>query len=411
VQSPHPVLPRGVAPRAVACGLLITLFLSGCVMPSVAASMILEPRHEGVHAVPDLPHSEIAFPGAGVGIRGWFFPAAGCDSGRGCRERRGVVIFLHGRSQNREAGLEVARRLVPLGYDVLAYDSRAHGESGGRYSTFGYYERLDVSHAIDFLAADRVVVIGVSMGAAVALQAAAEDPRIVGVVAVSSFASMERVVRERLPGFVPYGEVQEVFREVERRSGIRVKSVDVVQAAQRIDAPVLVMHGMEDRFVLPDHSLRIYHALQGPKELVLVDGARHADVLALDFSWRRIEEWLRTAGPRGTEILAERSASGVLPQRGVDEPDRGARASRRPPTRDVQGCGRNLHRRSQDWCDLDALGEDARPERAKVRQVEPELPRDGRGAAIGCDLKRGGVESAEHGQELRAAPRRCALHP
>jgi alpha-beta hydrolase superfamily lysophospholipase len=290
---------------------------SGCLPPSLAARMILEPRRHPAQAAPDPPHVEVGFPGEGVELRGWLFPAEGPSLG--------TVIYLHGRNQNREGSAAVARRLVPLGYDVLAYDSRAHGTSGGRYTTFGYFEKRDVSRAIDFLGVDRVVLAGVSLGAAVAIQSAAEDPRVVGVVAISSFSSLEAVVRERLPSFVPDGQIRRAFRAVERRANIRVKDVDAVAAARRIDVPVLLLHGSLDRFTRIDHAERIYGALRGPRDLVEIAGAGHGDVLASDRAWDAILGWFASldgrAGRHAAHVdrLDAQVHVGAAPRRRLDD--------------------------------------------------------------------------------------------
>jgi pimeloyl-ACP methyl ester carboxylesterase len=253
--------------------------------------MILEPRRRVVEETPDPPHVEVAFPGDGVELRGWLFPARGAA--------RGTVVFLHGRNQNRDAGVVVARRLVPLGYDVLAYDSRAHGASGGKYSTFGYYEKWDVCRAIDFLGADRVVLVGVSLGAAVALQAASADPRVAGVVAVSSFSSLEEIVREKMPPFVSEEQLRDALRAVERRAAMKVKDADSVEAARHVTAPVLLLHGDLDGFTPMSHTEQIYAALRGERAIVRVPGAHHADVLAFDAAWAAILGWLPSV-PVGT---------------------------------------------------------------------------------------------------------------
>ncbi len=245
--------------------------------------MILEPKRRAVRETSEPPHVEVAFPGDGVELRGWFFPAMG--------PAQGTVIYLHGRNQNRDTSVVLAHRLVPLGYNVLAYDSRAHGTSGGRYTTFGYYEKRDVSRAIDFLGVDHVVLAGVSLGAAVAIQSAAEDPRVAGVVAISSFSSLEEVVRDRLPRFIPEGQIRGAFRVVESRARMRVKDVDAVHAASHVEVPVLLLHGDLDRFTPLAHAERIYRALGGPRELVEIPGAGHSDVLDSDEAWTAILGW------------------------------------------------------------------------------------------------------------------------
>lgn len=269
---------------------------TGCLPRALAARMILEPHRRAVQETLYPPHVEVAFPGDGVELRGWLFPAR--------PPVKGSVIFLHGRNQNRDAGIVVARRLVPLGYDVLAYDSRAHGASDGKYSTFGYYEKRDVSRAIDFLGADQVVLAGVSLGSAVAIQAAAEDPRVVGVVAASSFSSMAEIVRERIPRVVGDGQVRGALREVEERSGMRVKDADSVAAARHVSVPVLLLHGDEDAFTPLVHTQQIYAALRGEREIVQVPGAHHADVLRFDAAWTAILAWLPSL-PEGVHWAAQ----------------------------------------------------------------------------------------------------------
>jgi pimeloyl-ACP methyl ester carboxylesterase len=71
----------------------------------------------------------------------------------------------------------VVERFGPKGFDVVAFDSRAHGESDGDACTYGFYEKRDLVQLIDSLPAGPVVLIGVSLGAAVALQTAAIEPR------------------------------------------------------------------------------------------------------------------------------------------------------------------------------------------------------------------------------------------
>lgn len=82
---------------------------------------MLTPGHSRATEEPALPHVAVSIPAEDVTLRGWLFPA---------EPRRGTVIFLHGRNQNRSAGVRAAARLVTMGYDVLVYDSRAHGDSG-----------------------------------------------------------------------------------------------------------------------------------------------------------------------------------------------------------------------------------------------------------------------------------------
>ena len=117
-----------------------------------------------------------------------------------------------------------------------------------------------------------VLAFGISLGAAVALQAAAEDPRIVLVVAVSPFSDLRTVAAERAPFFASRGNIAEAFRLAEAQAAFRADDVNPAAAAARIHVPVLVIHGADDPETPPAHSERIYRALAGPKKLILGSG-------------------------------------------------------------------------------------------------------------------------------------------
>lgn len=225
---------------------------------------------------------------AGVVLRGWRFRAPD--------PRRGTVIYLHGSADNRTSGLFVAQRFTPRGYDVVVYDSRAHGESGGEACTYGYYEKQDLRRVIDAAGPGPVAVIGVSLGGAVALQAAAVDDRITTVVAVSTFSDLRTVATERAPSFASASEIEEAFRIAERTASFRVDDVSPVASARTIAVPVLLVHGQDDGETPAAHSQRIFAALRGPKRLILVPGAGHADALRPDV-WNAIDAWIDGALP------------------------------------------------------------------------------------------------------------------
>jgi pimeloyl-ACP methyl ester carboxylesterase len=219
----------------------------------------------------------------GVRLAGWLF--------RTPQPRRGTVVYLHGLGDNRGSSLGLADHFVRLGFDVLAYDSRALGESGGDACTYGFYEKRDLSRALDLVGAKRALVFGVSLGAAVGLQAAAIDPRIALVVAVAPFSDLRTAARERAPFFASQANIDEAFRLAEAEGHFRADEVSPVAAAAGLRIPVLLIHGAEDHETPPAHSQRVFAALPGPKKLVLVAGARHNDTLT-PATWSAIDAWL-----------------------------------------------------------------------------------------------------------------------
>ena len=264
--------------------LLCLLALSGCMPPSWAAPALLHPSRKPMTAVPPLPAETVEIAGDGVVLKGWLFRATG--------EWRGAIVYLHGVADNRASVKGVAQRYVPRGYDVLAYDSRAHGDSTGDACTYGYYEKRDLAKAIDFLKTPAVSVIGVSLGAAVAIQAAVDDARVASVVGISTFSDLRTVASERAPFFASAGNIRDALALAETQGHFVVDEVSPVKAAAHLSIPVLLIHGAEDRETAPAHSERVYQALKGPKRLILLPKTGHG--VGLDEATRKIiDAWVR----------------------------------------------------------------------------------------------------------------------
>jgi alpha-beta hydrolase superfamily lysophospholipase len=255
--------------------------------PTWGANALLHPSRRPVTQVPAVKFEKVNLD-VGIHLVGWLF--------RTEHPRRGLVVYLHGLGANRSSGISIAQHFNALGFDVLAYDSRAHGESGGDACTYGFYEKRDLSRALDRLGGGPIVVFGASLGAGIALQAAAEDSRIALVVAVAPFSDLRTAASERAPFFASRANIDEAFRIAEREAAFRADDVNPAAAAARIHAPVLVIHGADDRETPPAHSERIYAALAGPKKLVLVPGAHHNDALTPDV-WKQIDDWIASHDP------------------------------------------------------------------------------------------------------------------
>ena len=163
-----------------------------------------------------------------------------------------------------------------------------HGVADNRSSATGIIER--------FGRQGFVVLLGTSLGAAVAIQEAAHDPRVSAIVAVETFSDLRTVATERAPVFFTSGIIDRAFELAELRGHFRVDAVSPVQAAAGV-SPVLLIHGEADVDTRPEHSRRVLAALAGPKRLILVPGARHNEPLRGDV-WGEIEHWLDAIVPR-----------------------------------------------------------------------------------------------------------------
>lgn len=284
--------------RCVIGGAATAAFITLCLLAgeqaaSVAAAGLLHPYRLHLRQQPPPGCADETFAGAGVTLAGWRCHGSG--------ERRATLILLHGVANNRASVAGVVGRFTPRGLEVIAYDSRGHGESSGDICTYGYWEKADLARVVQAAPVGPVVLLGTSLGAAVALQEAAADTRVAGVVAAETFSDLRTVARERAPWFLPAPAVWRAFAIAESRGGFRADAVSPVDAARRIRVPVLLVHGARDVDTPPDHSRRVLAALAGPKELFLVEGAGHNQSLGFEGAWQRIERWVE-------QVLATRPA-------------------------------------------------------------------------------------------------------
>ena len=204
------------------------------------------------------------------------------------------VLLFHGVSDNRTGMTGQARLLLRHGYGVVMMDSRAHGESGGDKATYGWLERRDTVAIVAALDATEkpqdVFALGSSMGAAIALQSTAVEPRIRGVVAESSFSDLREVSFDYAGLHWSPWLGKTFFRPgtwtlisaAEKVGGFSVDDVSPERAASARPFPTLLICAESDDVIPCRHTLRIYRAATGPKELWEVPRAGHASAIGAD---------------------------------------------------------------------------------------------------------------------------------
>ncbi len=231
-----------------------------------------------------LPDPELVrFPAAdGLGISAWWFRAAGAS---------GSVVVCHGHGGNKVTNLWVAASLYPH-YNVLLLDLRGHGESEGKLTSVGYLERLDIIGAVRWIHAvlgqAPVGLLGISMGAAASLLAAAECPEVTCVVADSPFARLDTPVRTaiRARGY-PGVLVPALARSVAFVSGWRLGTVrrwlDPIDVVDRLaPRPLLLIHGQADDMIPVDETHALWERAGEPKKLWIVPEVGHARAAEVD---------------------------------------------------------------------------------------------------------------------------------
>jgi uncharacterized protein len=201
------------------------------------------------------------------------------------------VLLFHGIADNRTGNSGHAEFLLRHGYSVVMVDARAQGESGGDMATFGWKERYDTVAITDALYASEKVshlyALGVSMGAAIALQSAAIEPRIEAISAEDPFANLREVSYDYAGLHAGAWLGKSLFRlapmiamhSVEKEGGFKPEDASPENAVAERPFSVLLICGARDHTIPCRHAKRIYKAARGPKELWVVPGAEHASAL------------------------------------------------------------------------------------------------------------------------------------
>ena len=171
-----------------------------------------------------------------------------------------------------------------LGLNLLLVRQRAHGESEGKYITFGVRERKDVLRWVDFHnrthGMDNVFLGGMSMGASTLLFAAGEDlpPNVRGITADCGFSSpaeiLGHIIRKdfHLPPKLVLPLVDFWARLL---AGFSLWECNSRDTLSRSKTPVLFIHGKADTFVPCSMSQAGYDLCASDREIHLVDGAGH----------------------------------------------------------------------------------------------------------------------------------------
>ena len=209
----------------------------------------------------------------GVRLAGWFVPRPGTPA----------IVLLHGYPAEKADLLPLATALAPQ-FATLLVDQRYFGDSGGRATTLGFRERGDLKRMIDFVQARQAPAVGVfgfSMGGAVALLTAAEDPRIGAIAAYAPFADL-RVLGRELYAWMwlaryPFVEAMLLWSRV--LFGADITRPSPVDAAARLGVPVLLVHSRQDEQIPFAHAERLRAALaaNARAEFEFFERGRHGE--------------------------------------------------------------------------------------------------------------------------------------
>ncbi len=228
-----------------------------------------------------------------------------------------TVLFVHGWGQGR---VDMLQHIDPFrDHPMVFYDLRGHGESEGSPSHLGAGEENDLLDLLERLESDRVLLVGYSMGAVIALHAAAAGhpatEKIAGVISHGPYDDLHTPLRGRLAvQELPARPLTDIAMAIFRFLGLRHRTT--VSIAGHIECPVLIVHGRHDPISPFEHGRRLAAAITGAT-LYEVEQGRHLDVAQVDGDAYReeVSAWIE-ALPGGDEwrIIRGGEANGSPPR-------------------------------------------------------------------------------------------------
>ena len=197
----------------------------------------------------------------------------------------GTVILIHGITKSKELFIPLSKFLTSQGFNTVALDLRAHGKSEGQYTTFGYYEKHDISNLIDLLETKGFSNIGIwgqSLGGATSIQALAMDKRLKYGIIESTFAEMRNIVHVYFKHYLGF-HYKMLSEYITDRAGeignFDPNLVTPAEDCKNIDQPVLMVHGNQDKKISIKSGLRNFKNLKSKvKEFMTVENANHVNI-------------------------------------------------------------------------------------------------------------------------------------
>ncbi len=218
-------------------------------------------------------------PENGLTLDAWYAPGT---NGAG-------IVILPGAYGGADTMYQEMEFLHEAGYSVMTYDTRSCANPP-RQTSLGYTEIKDLKAAIDIFSqypeVEKIGVLGYSMGGATVIMTAAEDERILAVVASGNYADLAEEVRRENDGikrawWERYARGW-IIRMYAWQTGVEMEQASPISVIGEISPrAVYLIHGTEE--LASSYGDQQFAAAHDPKQFWLVEGARHGQYAAIDF--------------------------------------------------------------------------------------------------------------------------------
>lgn len=205
-----------------------------------------------------------------------------------------TIIFNHGIAWTKYGNAKYLGYFFTNDWNIVLYDQRNSGESGGKYPSFGFYEKQDLKKIVEFTKnkfpnSQVFGIFGESFGAALSLQYSAMDSSLDFIVAICPFTSLEGLISHHLSSFGIPKFLQVVILPFVNFYTKLVGNFSIYQVKPDMDAlisksPILLIHGAKD-FLVPKEMLEKLYVMRqnlAPTQLFIFQNSNHTPELYLE---------------------------------------------------------------------------------------------------------------------------------
>jgi fermentation-respiration switch protein FrsA (DUF1100 family) len=203
---------------------------------------------------------------------------------------RNTMVVVHGFRGTRWESMKYADMYLDLGYNVLIYDSRYHGNSEGKDITLGYMEKSDLDNCVKWVnkknAGGIIGVHGESLGGVTALLHSKknEESKLVKFyIADCAYSDLREMIDFLLKENLKYynsmiGKFVSFYCNVVAfvRSGFTLYSISPISAIKDVETPIMFIHGVDDEYIPPSMSIDMYRLKKGKKSIYIAPASGHS---------------------------------------------------------------------------------------------------------------------------------------
>jgi uncharacterized protein len=234
----------------------------------------------------------------GYDLFGYFYPVI---------DSRKIVILSHGITGSLYGSMKYMPLFRQHGFNIVIYDNRFHGRSGGKACSFGILEKFDLKAVVDWAIAQVgpepvIGTHGESLGAAITLQHASIDPRLAFAISDCSFSNLDQLFHIRLGKdyhLPPFPVLPLCGWFARMLLGFNYLDASPIKEISVVKTPILFIHGDKDAYIPPSMSIDMHQQKTcGFRGIYLAKGAKHASSLVIDRNEyrRQVDKFLTAIG-------------------------------------------------------------------------------------------------------------------